>query len=281
MRWVAVLLCCCALPGWAEDMSLADGTVLHEVVVTGRGVDYLQVRHSSGACRVYYQNMTSELQGRFQMTPEDVEARQSEVKQQADERRKEKREANARRRELLKEAGLQPRYLTGSEVLQLLSPLDVVGSREAEYLAVEWNRREALRMGLDGEAERFAGDARVLRGAFEADRRSFLAQYRDTQKAREKVSALHAQLDAAEKQVKRLQDENAALRQEPLYTNPSATVVLPVRPSVLMVHPAKPMPPPFHPVGRPLLPGGIQARPALFSGKVRPPGGRIQSNFRS
>ncbi len=243
----AGVLCC-----RAEEFTLLDGRVLRDAEVLRQGVDELQIRHEGGIQKVKFDLLPRGLQERFGMTPEQVEARNEELRRAAESRRAARKEEEERHRARLEAAGEHPRYLGGADVLALVRSVETLGAGEAEYLAAEWNRREAERLRLESEAARFAGEAASLRAAFDAARRKSLRerQSQDEQKAR--LTALREQLGEALKQLEQLEKANELLRQEnkTLWKARSAwgtnTVVLPspvVVPPVRTFRPAAPVRP--------------------------------------
>jgi len=279
MKRVFSLLCLCASVCLAEDFVLADGTVLHDAVMLRQTDDSVQVRHSGGVQRFHYEKLSPELQERFRMTPEQVAARRAAAKEAAAARRREKEERQSAQRALLAESGLHARYLAGADVLQLFSPYGTLSARDAEYLAAEWNRREALRLDLPVEAERYAEEADSLKGSFEAGREAALKQERETAALRASVAELQGRINGLGAEIAGLRKENAALRTE-LGNKPANTVSI-VREPVYVPQPVyvpsiAPRPNPLAPPRPPMRPSPprrpIILKPASHASPV--PGAR-------
>lgn len=259
MKFVLFFLLVGALGCHAEDFVLADGSVLHDAVVLRRSDEDIQVRHSGGIQRYAYDKLSPELQERFQMTPEQVEARRRQAQEDAAARRREKEEQQAARRALLEASGQHPRYLSGADVLQLYSPFGTLSAREAEFLAAEWNRREALRLGLPVESERFTEEAASLRSGFEEERQMYLKRIQEADALRATVSGLQTRLAQQEAELARLNKANAALQAEWNHKPASTTTVIkePVYvPTLVPVpqpapRPSGPRPPAVRPTPRP------------------------------
>ncbi len=198
----------------AEDFTLADGRVLRDAVVLRQTEEEIQVRHAEGIQKLRYTQLTRPLQERFNMTPEQVESRREEAKRAAAEKRESRRAAEAERQAQLASAGTQPRFLAGADVLTLLSPLDTVTAAEAEYLAAEWNRREAQRLNLPESARSYAELAASLHGAFSAEREQFLNEYRRLQQANTTISSQQEQIKTQQETLDRLKAENKRLASE-------------------------------------------------------------------
>lgn len=248
MKFSVPMLCCALSVGVcsAEDFTLMDGRVLHDAVVLRQGTDEVQVRHTGGIQLVRYDLLPSELQQRFEMTPEQVEKRREEARLEAHARKQQKREAEEQHRARLEAAGQQARYLQGADVLKLISPREKMDSRLADYLACEWNRREAERLGLQSEMLQFAENGVGLKAAC-ADvlKKESLAR-RELEKERTQSKELRQQLEEAKAEITRLQDANYTLRNENstllkvATTKQTETVV--VKPQPIFIKPAPPRP---------------------------------------
>lgn len=208
---MALVLCC-----HAEDFTLADGTVLKDAEVLRQDAESLQIRHAGGIERFYYTKLSPELQQKYELTPEQVEARRAAADAAAEEKRRAKREAKEAREKALQEeqarreaalvaAGKYARYLRGADVIQLCSAYFTVDAAVAEFLAAEWNYREALRMNLPADAERFAAELETLKKSFEQELERLAAAQDELESLR---SAVQSQQDA----LKRQADEIAELR---------------------------------------------------------------------
>lgn len=198
----------------AEDFTLADGTVLHDATLLRRSDEDIQVRHSAGVQRFRYDALSPELQVRFEMTPEQVEARRRAAQDAREEQLRLKRKEQEEQRSLLEASSAQPRYLSGGDVATVFSELDQLSMRQAEYLAAEWNRREARRFRLPLEEDRFTEDAAALRGSFAAEREQRLRNAQSVDSLRAKISELQSLLQQKEDLISRLGEENARLRKE-------------------------------------------------------------------
>ncbi len=250
---VPLLAACCL----AEDFTLADGSVLHNARVQRKGADELQVIHDGGIRKVAYDELSPELQERFEMTPAEVEARLLAARTAAENRRRERQAREDERMAQLEAAGRQPRYMDGAAVLRLFSPLDTLSAQECEYLAAEWNRREAQRLGLTEQERTYAAEAASLRGGFKAAREAFLAEYRSLQAAKEELSALKRELRAEKekaaglaKQCSELREQNNRLWSDRQSSSDNTTIVVPPRPIItpppviVTPRPPRPAPPP-------------------------------------
>lgn len=209
--WVVLALCC-----HAEDFTLADGTVLKDAEVLRQDSEYLQIRHAGGIERFYYTELGPELQQKYELTPEQVEARRQAADSAAEEKRRARREAKeardkalleeqARREAALEASGKYARYLRGADVIQLCSAYFTVDAAVAEFLAAEWNYREALRMNLPADAERFAAEVATLKQSFEKELERLTA-------VQDELDTLRATVQSQQAELKRRDDEIAALR---------------------------------------------------------------------
>ncbi len=222
----------------AEDFTLVDGTVLREVQVQRKGDDELQVLHAGGIRKVAYDQLPPELQERFEMTPPQVEARREQARAAAEVRRQVRLEREEERMAQLEASGRRPRYMDGAAVLRMLAPLDTLTAQECEYLAAEWNRREAQRLGLSEQERAYSAEAASLRGGFEAAREAFLAEYRQLQEARDDIATLRRELREEKERVASLKKECSSLREQNnrLWTTQGGgnrtTIVVPPRPVI-------------------------------------------------
>lgn len=231
----------------AEDLVLADGERLQEVRVLRRDDESVTMMHSSGVVRVPFDRLTPELQKRFQLTPAEVESRRDKLRRAEQERALAREKKMAEQRAALVVSNLSPRYVTGAELSALYGAWGAISAAGAEYLAAEWNCREALRCGLTVEADRYREDAA-----------KWLPQMQSTQeearKAREeqetRLKQAQEQLEQARREVKKLKTELAG---RPASGNTTIVVsspsVLPPPPPIVRPLPRPPMPRP--PVLRP------------------------------
>lgn len=211
---ILLLSLCCQ----AEDFTLADGTVLKEAEVLRKGEEELQIRHAGGIEKFSYTELSAELQKRFDLTPESVEARRKSAADAAAEKQREKEAAKAEKARALKEAqearlaaleaaGKHARYISGADVIQLCSSMVTLEARAAEFLAAEWNRREALRLNLGVDTQRFTAEADSLKEDFEQERKELST-------LRSELSDKRAKVQEQSATIKRKNDEIAALRAE-------------------------------------------------------------------
>ncbi len=254
-----MLAVCCQ----AEDFTLTDGTVLLDVRVQRKGDDSIQVLHAGGIRKVAYELLPPELQERFELTPAQVEARREQARLSAVARRQERRAREDERLAQLEASGRQPRYMNGADVLRLLSPLDTLSAQECEFLAAEWNRREAQRLGLTEQERSYAAEAASLQGQFEAAREAFMAEFHQLQQAKEDIAALKRELREEKDKVAGLRKECNDLREQNnrLWTTQGGgnrtTIVVPPRPVVV--------PSPVIPPGR-----GVRVSPQKRPAQHRP-----------
>ncbi len=215
-RLVAIMLL--PLCSYAEDFTLADGTVLKDAEVLRKGDAELQIRHAGGIEKFSYTELGAELQKRFDLTPEAVQARRQAAADASAEKQREKEAAKAEKERVQREnqearmaaleaAGKHARYISGADVIQLCSSMLTLEARAAEFLAAEWNRREALRLNLEVDTKRFTAEVDSLKSDFEKERKELAALRSELSDKRAKVQE---QADA----IKRKNDEIAALRAE-------------------------------------------------------------------
>lgn len=209
--FLVVALCC-----RAEDFTLANGTVLKDAEVLRQEGEYLQIRHAGGIEKFYYTELGQALQEKYELTPQLVESRREAARSAAEEKRQAQLQAKAEREKAMQEeqsrreaaletAGKYARYLRGADVIQLCSAYLTVQASAAEFLAAEWNRREALRLGLPADAERFAAESESLKADLEKEREHLAATHAELERLRTAVQAKDAEL-------KRKNDEITALR---------------------------------------------------------------------
>ena len=147
----------------AADFVLSDGTVLKEASVVRRSVDSVLVRHSNGVQKLFFDRLSPELQKQLGMTPELVAERRAAAEQASAERRRQRAEAQVARLAALQASGQYPRYLSGADIFTLFSEAATLTAPTAEYLAALWNHREATRLNLPADAERYAADMATRR----------------------------------------------------------------------------------------------------------------------
>lgn len=218
---------------YAEDFTLADGSVLKDAKVLHRTDEELQIFHSGGIEKFSYKELGEELQKRYEMTPEQVRDRKAAAKKAADDARKARetqkaekeralQAAQQERAAALEAAGKYARYISGADVMQLCSALLTVEARTAEFLAAEWNRREALRLNLGMDAQRFSAEVASLRADFEQERKELAAlrselsdkraevkeQAATIKRKNQEIDALKAQVAALNKALGRAEAEN-------------------------------------------------------------------------
>lgn len=252
-------------PCQAEDITLADGTVLLDASIVRHDGESATIRHAHGVQRIPYIRLSPELQQRLDLTPEAVNKRRAHARQEEQRRAEAQEKKAAQQRAALNVSGLSPRYLTGADVLSLISSWTTLSASAAEYLAAEWNRREALRCGLTVEARRYKEDATVLSHNTTKERAELL-------QAREREAALSAKLQSAEAELRRARDTIRTLEeqldklkqeQKKRPTSTSTTVVV-SEPRVVPVYQPRPVPvvipPPPHALKPPPPPPVLQPR---------------------
>ncbi len=246
----------------AADFVLSDGTVLKDASVVRSSVDSVLVRHSNGVQKLLFDRLSPELQQQLGMTPELVAERRAAAEQSAAERRRQRAEAQAARLAALQASGQHPRYLSGADIFALFSEAATLSAPTAEYLAALWNHREATRLNLPADAERYAADMATRRPSAERE----LATLRAAHQARQEAKELR-------EQIARLQQQNAALQAQLANNRPTSTTVVvdnpvyvptPTYVPVPVVRPGPPRPPHRHgpPPRRP--------RPVIHSDKPSP-----------
>lgn len=239
-----------------EELTLADGTALHDARVLRQDGESVTIAHASGVLRVTHEQLTPEQQQRFGLTPEAVAERQQQAANAAQAKALAREKKLAQQRAALAESGLSPRYLTGADVIALYSAWTTLTAPAAEYLAAEWNRREALRCGLTVEAARYKSDAAELLTHARQEQEA-------VQKKQEQAAALESalkdtreQLRRARATIKELQEKTDRQQQERTTVIVSQPTYVPVyRPAPVILPPVRRMPPPRpQPPPRPMPP---------------------------
>ncbi len=261
-KFVALLIGACALSATADEFVLSDGSVLQDATVVRTSLDSVLVRHSNGVQQLLFDRLSPQLQQQLGMTPELVAERRAAAQQAAEKRRLEREAAQAARLAALQASGQHPRYLSGADMYSIYSSVESISPRTAEYLAALWNRREAARMGLVIDVERYAADAAGLRGVAEAE----LANLRAAQQAQREVDKLRAQVAQLQQQNEALRKQLADARAGSPATSTTVVVDNPVYvPVPTPVGRPCPPPPPRRPVAAPRHP-----RPVIHSNNPRP-----------
>ena len=275
---------------WAEDLTLANGKVLKDAEVLNQTADTLQIRHAGGIEKFSYAELGTELQQKYDLTPEAVEARRQAAAEAAAQKRIAKELAAAEKQRLLQQdqaareqalqtAGKYARYISGAEVTQLCSGLLSVDARAAEFLAAEWNHREALRLHLEMDARRFAAEVDVLRADFEKERKELATLRAELSDKRAQVQEKNAVIKRKNQEIADLQAQVARLnkalgRAEAENTSSSGTVVIdrPVYvPTYVPTYVAPPRVRPCPPhAPRPPRPSSSRPRPIRVSPGARP-----------
>lgn len=183
----------------AEDITLADGTLLRDARVVRKDDDSAIISHSEGVQRVKFDRLLPDLQQKLDLTPQAVQMRREQARLEKIETQKAQEKLIARQREALAVSKLTPRYLSGADVLALFSSWETLSAATAEYLAAEWNRREALRCNLTVEAENYEKDAQSLAARMEEERQ-------ENRRTREKYDALNEELARTRTELKTAQD---------------------------------------------------------------------------
>ena len=248
----------------AEDFVLADGERLQEVRVLRRDDESVTMMHSSGVVRVPFDRLTPELQKRFQLTPAEVESRRDKLRRAEQERALAREKKMAEQRAALAASNLSPRYVTGVELASMYGVWGAISNAGAEYLAAEWNRREALRCGLTVEASRYKEDAAKWLPQVQQEQA-------EARKASEEQAALavrlkqtQEQLEQARRTVKKLETQLAEQSSQK-----SNTTIITTQPTVVPVY--RPAPVVLPPVVRPLPPPGRPAPPVRPYSPISPP----------
>lgn len=278
--WTFSLLAALAGLCAAEDMTLADGTVLREARVRRQDDESVTIAHAEGVVRVSFDRLTADLQKRFNLTPEAVNERREKAIQAEKEKELALEKKKAEQRAALAESNLSPRYLTGVDVATLYVTCGGVSATMAEYLAAEWNRREALRCGLTVEAERYKEDAVKLLPDVkkEQDEARQVQDYyarleAHCRESQSQMQTLQQQLKDARASIKKLEEqveqaEREAASQKTTTTIVTSPTVVPVyRPAPIVLPPVAPRPP-LPP--RPSVPA-VRPAPAPVPGAVRVP----------
>lgn len=263
---VALLL---ALPGNspAEDITLRDGVTLREATVKRHDDESVTISHSSGVARVQYDRLPQELQERFGMTPQEVDARREKARLAERERALAREKKQEEQRAALVQSSLSPRYVTGADVLAIYAAWEpTLPAPVAEYLAAEWNRREAQRCGLTVEADRYRQDAAKLQATLRQEQEKNRA-------ARDAANGAAAQLAQVQSQLKQARSEIQALKKQLADQPASQTTVIQTTPTIVPVYRPAPVviPPPTlrpAPPVRPTPP--VPPRPQVPSIHIRP-----------
>lgn len=257
-------------PVTAEDLTLTDGRVLHDVEVLGTGTDTLKVRYRDGVTSVYGNKLPDEWQKKYKLTSEDVQARLDDIQKQQEEQRQLKKDS-------LATANKVPRYLSANDVKQLFTLFGDMSSLEATATALRWNHLEAKRMGNDELAATYLNDWNALQPQLVAlaNKKAQLELMKEQENLQERenlASTLKETQDAIKAQTLRTSQLENTLREAqnqppvtttiiapPVYTyNNNTTIIRPrPRPPVCPDHrpgfyppnrpgpTVKPTPPPF------------------------------------
>ncbi len=266
MPLIVLLSLAGALSAIAADFVLSDGTVLKDASVVRSTVDSVLVRHSTGVQSLLFDRLSPELQQQLGMTPELVAERRAAAEQAAAERRNQRAEAQAARMAALQVSGQHARYLSGAELFTLCGEAVTLTAPAAEYMAALWNHREASRLKLPADTERYAADVARLRPAAERE----LSVLRAACQAQQEVKELR-------EQIAHLQQQNAALQAQLTNNRPTSTTVVVDNPVYVptptyvpvpapVVRPAPPRPPHRHEPPRPPR----RPRPVIQSNNPRP-----------
>lgn len=285
MPFFVLSLCC-----HAEDFTLADGTVLKDAEVLRQEGESLQIRHAGGIEKFDYTELGPELQEKYELTPQQVESRREAARSAAEEKRQAAlqakaaretamQEAQTRREAALEASGKYARYLRGADVIQLCSAYLTMQATAAEYLAAEWNRREALRLALPADAERFAAEAESLKADLEKDRAVLAATHAELESLRTAVQAKDAELKRKNEELATLRAQVAQLNKElgraESAATPRSTTVVVDRPVYVPTYVPAPAPPPRArvcpaPKPRPAVRRPATPRPVKVSPGARP-----------
>ena len=258
-----VLLCS------AEDVTLSNGDVLHEVRVLRQDGESVTLSHTAGVMRVPYDKLPPELQKRYNLTPAEVEERREKARQAEKERALAREKKMAEQRAALAASNLSPRYLTGVDVSWLYAAWGRISTPMAEYLAADWNRREALRCGLTIEAERYKADAEKLMPQVKKEQEEQQKGYDYYTGLEERLRQTQEQLQQARQTIKKLEEKQGQqpVQQTTVISNAPTVIPVPVyRPAPVVLPPAV-MPGPRPPAPRPRpAPAPVPVRPLLPRG---------------
>lgn len=255
-------VCLCS----AEEITLVTGETLHEARVLRQDGESVTLAHTAGVARVMYDRLTPELQQRFGLTPEAVQARREKAQAAEKERAIAREKKMAEQRAALAHSNLSPRYVTGVEVSVLYGSWGEVSAPVAEYLAAEWNRREAMRCGLTIEADRYRDDALKLLPRVQQEQA-------EAKQKRENAAVLESRLEETQEQLRQtrvtIRKLEAEAKSPPAQTT---TVIATAEPTYVPVPVYQPQPvalppvrvarPPQPPVVRPIPPRRITVPPA-------------------
>ena len=246
----------------AEDITLMNGETLHEARVLRQDGESVTLSHRAGVMRVTFDRLTPELQQRFGLTPAEVEARREKTRQAEKEKALAKEKKLAQQREALAASNLSPRYVTGTELASLYGACGNISAPMAQYLAADWNQREALRCGLTVEAERYKRDAAKLLPQVEQERSR-------ARQAQEQQATLEARLQQTQEQLKQAQNTIKKLeeqaKQQPTQ---STTTVVTSQPTIVPIY--RPTPIVVPPIQRPVPPARPTPPPVKPAPTVRP-----------
>ncbi len=254
-RLFPVLLAVCCFCR-AEDFVLADGTVLQDAKLLRTDADSAMISHSAGVQRVKYDRLTAELQQRFGLTPQAVQAYYEKKAQAKRDKALAEEKLAAAQRAALQTSTLSPRYVTGADIITIYSAWDTIPAACAEYLAAEWNRREAARCNLSVEAKRFADEADRLaarineyRSASADEKRRIASLEEELRTAKGELQKTQETVKSQRKELKRLTEEASQNHGTLVISNPTYIPVY--RPAPIILR--RPIaPPPRRP--NPLLP---------------------------
>lgn len=257
--WLIVLVCA-AFVAAAEEITLSDGEVLHEARVLRHDGESATISHSTGVQQIPYTRLSPELQLRLHLRPEDVEARREKARL-AEKRRAEARaKREAEQRAALEASGRLPRYMAGADVAALYAAWGTLPAPTAEFLAAEWNRREALRCGLPLEAQRFREDAAVLSKRAEEQRAEEQELRRRLEEAEAQLRRAQQEAQEAQARVRKLEQQNAELAQKAAASQGGNTTVVISEPRYVPVYRPAPvvLPPVPQPQPRPVIPPPVR-----------------------
>ena len=184
------------IPVYAEDLTLTDGKVLHDVEVLSAGVDTLKIRHKEGISSVFGNKLPSEWQQKYKMTSEDVQARM-EAQQQK------KEETVQLKKDSLTESGKKPRYLSAEDVQKIYTLTGELSTLEATATSLRWNYLEAKRTGNDELALAYMNDWNAIQPQLiaEINKKAQLSLIKEKQSIQEKEELL-ATLKETQQEIK-------------------------------------------------------------------------------
>ncbi len=184
----------------AENLTLKDGSLLRDAVVSRKGIDHVIIRHAGGVKRVDYHELTIDLQDRYGMSPKEVNARLAKQQALAEGAADKRDRVKDRHILLLRDSKIMPRYLSSGDVKSLFLFYSDISEVAAEYLAAEWNKRESLRLKLPDQVQRYESYAKLVRDTFDKEKAEGLRKRSRDKRQLEQLRELQQQLKLAQQQ---------------------------------------------------------------------------------